>query len=591
MFLKTILATARIRNFLLVRNFSLLSPVAAYVRAAALISSGDVSSMEEARTLLHESSAAGHPSALGRLGRWCLYGLYGEPLDIPRGLSLLQRAAIAGDATASYWLGASLLKLNELIPEAARKVEGVASGCGSNGCSPSSASIPDPFTAESVEEAAGRVAAAKGVMEEIRSMRKLAAREKRASANIRSANLSSPSSSENAISREEILGSWHRENLDPSKLSLSTVRGYAWLYRAARQGSTNAQVALGNLCMSGVAPLIALPQDSQSLSAIERRAAPRVEEALAWYHLAAGVGEEEDDTVGSTRVVFSGGEEEGGEGPSLGPFPHPDALYNLGQIYWEGIAGKVAKDLPRALQLFNTAAAAGDTSALFFLGHLLRIGNEELGIRKNVRKALASLESSASGGHGGAAHYLSQFWREGESGFPPSPARVRYFLELAAEGGFAEALLDLGHSRLTGGDGFDIDLPAALLAFSRAIISANGEEESATLVSAHLAAGSMHYKGLGTPVSFSLALAHYKSAAELNSVEAWENIAAMALAGEGMPVDIPGGRGILAMVERLKKETASEEGRGVAAVPSETFVTTDVGKGGGGCGKSSCACK
>jgi TPR repeat protein len=135
-------------------------------------------------------------------------------------------------------------------------------------------------------------------------------------------------------------------------------------------------------------------------------------------------------------------------------------------------------------------------------------------------------------------------------------ARAAHFLELAAEAEHAEALADLGAARFAGSDGFSVDLSGALAAFERAAdagAAAPGAADDAR-VAALLSAGAMYARGLGTPVNFRAALARYQAAAQLNSVEAWENIAAMHARGQGVPRDEKAARGILDMAQRLRAE-------------------------------------
>merc|ERR1711968_266519 len=53
---------------------------------------------------------------------------------------------------------------------------------------------------------------------------------------------------------------------------------------------------------------------------------------------------------------------------------HPDACFNLGKIYYEGVADILRMDRKEAVKWFKAAASEGDLSAKFFLGHLYRVG-------------------------------------------------------------------------------------------------------------------------------------------------------------------------------------------------------------------------
>lgn len=346
----------------------------AYARAADLIdsSSGSAATMASAFDLLTSAAAAGLPVASGRLGRWYLYGLYGCPRDTRRALALLQAAARAGDATAQYWLGYAWWKMDSfLAQEAALRDAASSLADGAANATPSDSAadkggapaVPDPTVPETEAEAEARVVAAKGVIESIRKMRqanKIGKQLRRRA----EAGLPSPPSAASPAPYEAD---------DPAAVPLrsDTSRAHYWLLRAAEQDSADAQVALGNLYL---------------------HAEPRgqVQQAIAWYELAA---QEQTET---------------------GQPPHPDALYNLGMIYYEGVPGEVSRDPPRAVEYFTRAADQLDTSALFWLGHAHRVGDDAAGIRTNGRKALRYLELAAGQGHAGAQHYLAQAYRNGD---------------------------------------------------------------------------------------------------------------------------------------------------------------------------------
>jgi TPR repeat protein len=129
------------------------------------------------------------------------------------------------------------------------------------------------------------------------------------------------------------------------------------------------------------------------------------------------------------------------------PHHHKDALFNLGQVYFEGRGGLGSGDasvsggqrVAKGVSFFQRAASAGDSSASFFLALLaiedydLLIGHEDsddgsgtsdyndtdgkeaLRRRGGARGAVAlgHLEAAVEGGHGGAAYYLALLHRNG----------------------------------------------------------------------------------------------------------------------------------------------------------------------------------
>jgi hypothetical protein len=246
----------------------------------------------------------------------------------------------------------------------------------------------------------------------------------------------------------------------------------------------------------------------------------------------------------------------------------------------------------RAVALFDRAAAPDlqDSSALFFLGALmLRPGEHGAGgtggVRPNARRALRLLELAAGQGHGGAALFLAQFWREGDAGagLPASAARARHFLETAAdELGEPDALFELGDALARGRDGLAPDLPRALSAYERAASQGH--------VAAAVSAGAMYFHGLGAPQSYALALARYRAAAELGSLEAWRNVASMHALGQGVAQSRETARAMMRMVERIEREQQRQQEGGAAPAPAEQASSGAAGGGaasggGGGCGK------
>lgn len=169
---------------------------------------------------------------------------------------------------------------------------------------------------------------------------------------------SAPAKAPEALPKSSILGEAesdsHSEEAMLAELPpLATNVGMAerWLRRAAAAGHGDARVALGNMCLAQDPPLPA--------------------QAAAWYLSAV------------TGASIGGGAEAGAgtlAGDASSPSPssspldaidsesaarHPDALYNLGVLYYDGAAGgeEVPKDRPLAARYFRLAADAGDPSA------------------------------------------------------------------------------------------------------------------------------------------------------------------------------------------------------------------------------------
>ncbi len=69
-------------------------------------------------------------------------------------------------------------------------------------------------------------------------------------------------------------------------------------------------------------------------------------------------------------------------------------------------------------------------------------------------------------------------------------------------------------------------------------------------------------------MKFGAAIAHCSAGAELNSLEAWQNLAAMHATGQGMPKNEETARAILSMVQRIQKEAGAGTGQQQGSAPS-----------------------
>jgi len=82
--------------------------------------------------------------------------------------------------------------------------------------------------------------------------------------------------------------------------------------------------------------------------------------------------------------------------------PHPDALYNLGLLYYEGFHDSLEIDPARSFLLIKTAAdVCNDPSALFFVGHIGLQGDEKIPkkiIPDDIKYAWNCVKSAADQG-------------------------------------------------------------------------------------------------------------------------------------------------------------------------------------------------
>ncbi|DAZ98608.1 TPA: hypothetical protein N0F65_001027 [Lagenidium giganteum] len=284
-----------------------------------------------------------------------------------------------------------------------------------------------------------------------------------------------------------------------------------WIRRAADNGHRGAQVQLGNFCLSQDPPL------------------PRA--AIEWY----------------MRV----------SGPKA-PEPHPDALYNLGLLYYEGVDDAeppFQADPKASLPFFMKAAEIGDPSAQYFVGHLLHQGSEELGVPANFASARMMLESAANKGHTGAMYYLAQLYRSGDPDHGVAADRRLFvqYLDQAVAHGDADALFCMADIRFHGSDGFFRDLDDAKRLYLEAAAAGNAD--------AFCCLGAMYYNGLGVEQDYRQAFTYYQEAADRHSMEAWKNLAEMYYLGRGVPKNPATAESILKMLRKVDSATATADNK------------------------------
>ncbi|KAF4317876.1 hypothetical protein BBO99_00003747 [Phytophthora kernoviae] len=282
---------------------------------------------------------------------------------------------------------------------------------------------------------------------------------------------------------------------------LDTTKAVEWLRRAADNQHRDAHVQLGNLCLSHDPPMAF--------------------EASSWY----------------TKVTKDEN-------------PHPDALYNLGVMLFEGVqhadppfpGNKVA-----AIPFFTRAAEVGDISAQFFMGMLLHQGDDDLGIEPSFTSGLMLIEMAAKNGHPGAQYYLAQLYRSGneEDGVVPDRAKFLKYLDKAMEGGDAEAYFCMADIYYHGNDGFEQDYEQAHRFYMVA-----AEQGSAD---AYCCLGALYYNGIGVEQDYEKAFLYYQEAADRDSMEAWKNLAEMYTVGRGVPRNEATANAIMKMLKKAQE--------------------------------------
>ncbi|GMF21549.1 unnamed protein product [Phytophthora fragariaefolia] len=296
----------------------------------------------------------------------------------------------------------------------------------------------------------------------------------------------------------------HGEDHHAAKSQLDTTKAVEWLGRAADNSNRDAHVQLGNLCLSHDPPMAL--------------------EASAWY----------------TRVTKDEN-------------PHPDALYNLGVMLFEGVQHAEPPfpgNKSAAIPFFTRAAEVGDESAQFFMGMLLHQGDKDLEIQPNFTSGLMLIETAANKDHPGALFYLAQLYRSGDEAnkFPANRDKFLETLDKAMQAGEADAFFCMADIYFHGSDGFAQDYEQA-----RGFYMAAAEQGHAD---AFCCLGALYYNGIGVEQDFKKAFLYYQEAADRDSMEAWKNLAEMYTVGRGVPRNEATANAIIKM---LKKAQAEED--------------------------------
>ena len=96
---------------------------------------------------------------------------------------------------------------------------------------------------------------------------------------------------------------------------------------------------------------------------------------------------------------------------------HPDALFNLGTLYFNGIEDLLESNEESSLPYFERAASLGDEASLYWVGHCYLSGEGGV-IERDLQKAMAFLQSAADKGHVGAHYHLAVIYRNGLDAIP-----------------------------------------------------------------------------------------------------------------------------------------------------------------------------
>jgi uncharacterized protein len=286
--------------------------------------------------------------------------------------------------------------------------------------------------------------------------------------------------------------------------------GIYWLRKASRTGHVSAMVLLGN-------HLLHLGNDAPE------KDETYIREALFLYNKAAKIN-------------------------------HPDALFNLGTLYFSGIENVLPADLDKSRSFFEKSAALGDAASLYWVAHCML--STEGGFRKeerDVQKALSYLHAAAKEGHAASHYRLAMIYREGltsdaiplkEGGdieVQSDGDKFVYHLEQALEGENEDAYFAMAILHLQSQEQSSVGSSNALVPYPtnpdiRTGVSLLEKAVELGHTEALVSLGAVYYNGLyGYPQNKRRSFELYNQAAERGSKDAWMNLASMYYQGDGVP--------------------------------------------------------
>ena len=278
--------------------------------------------------------------------------------------------------------------------------------------------------------------------------------------------------------------------------------GKVWLKRAAQGDHGKAMCYLGNLYLA-------------------ENTEDGIQNALLWYNRAAKL-----------------------------PQPSSDALFNLGNIYFEGRENAgVPIDLPKSFEYFYSAALLGDISAQYWIGHCYLTGEGGSPLL-DYNKSIEFFSKAANAHHYKAHYYLSSIYRSGLSSphgcIAANKDLFLSHLRISVSGDDDDAQYCMADILMHGDD--SLGIPEDKLQARRYYELASEQGH----VEATVSLGALHYHGLcGLSKDSRKAFEVYNKAAEMGSKEAWRNLASMYHLGDGVPKSEETAKQIMKIVKNM----------------------------------------
>jgi tetratricopeptide (TPR) repeat protein len=164
----------------------------------------------------------------------------------------------------------------------------------------------------------------------------------------------------------------------------------------------------------------------------------------------------------------------------------------------------VAQDFAKAREWYQQAADIGNAEAMFYLGIIYQVGNQDQGVPQDYAKAREWYEKAADKGNANAMNSLAGLYYDG-NGVPQDYAKAREWYEKAADKGDAEAMTNMGVI-YENGRGVPQDYAKAREWYEKAV--AGGQATAMTKL------GVLYEKGRGVAKDYAKAREWYEKAAD-----------------------------------------------------------------------------
>lgn len=300
--------------------------------------------------------------------------------------------------------------------------------------------------------------------------------------------------------------------LDGTSVDKDINQAITWLKMSAASGLVVAQLALGDLYYEGRQP-------------IERN----LYKAKNWYNKAA----EMRNVSGMVKLADTYRQLDKTPNHNklaldwylrASSFGSSEAKFKAANLFITGIEGEVKKDLDKALELYQEAAADGYNDALAAVGELYAKGH---GVARDINRAQELFLNAAEQGSSKAAYNLAMLYEIGD-GVGVDMQRAAKWYQEAQKNNFPYASYKLGEMYMLA-RGVEQNISLANEMFS--IAAEKG------IILAYVKLGDHYLEGIGFERNIEKAFTNYQYAAEHNEPYAAYMLSIMYMNGWGTKMD------------------------------------------------------